>query len=97
MPISIITELAEVSTCSTWLTSASSPLAARNAVSASTTGSSAASSAPKTTSRMPRASGTTVHSACLKSRKIVSLNHLVDAGLAELLDRDVPVRGLRPA
>ena len=76
MPISIITELAEVSTCTAWLTSARIPLAARNAVSASSTGSSAATSAPKTTSRMPMASGTTVHSACLKSLKIVSLNHL---------------------
>ena len=76
MPISSITELAEVSTCMTWLTSASSPLAARNAVSASSTGSNAASRAPKTTSRIPIASGTTVHSACLRSFVIVSLNHL---------------------
>ena len=61
--------------CTAWLTSASIPLAARNAVSASATGTSAASSAPKTMSRMPRASGMTVHSARWKSRKIVSLNH----------------------
>ena len=76
MPISSITELAELSTCRAWLISASSPLAARNAVSASITGSSAATSAPNTTSRMPSASGTTVHSARWRSLVIVSLNHL---------------------
>ena len=52
-------------------------MAAKNAVRASTTGSMAATSAPKTTSRMPSASGTAVHSARFMSWKIVSLNHLL--------------------
>ena len=75
--MSSITELADWSTCIAWLISASSPLAAKNAVRASTTGSVAATSAPKTTSRMPSASGTAVHSARFMSLKIVSVNHLL--------------------
>lgn len=50
-----------------WLTTATSPVVARNAVIASATGSSAATSAPKAISRMPSATGTAEYSARLKS------------------------------
>ena len=57
MPISVITELPLASTCSTWLVSASSPVAAVTAVSASTIGRNAATSVPKATMRMASVSG----------------------------------------
>ncbi len=72
-----MTELVEVSRLSRWLTRARRPFAARNDVSASPTGRTAASSAPKATRRIPTARGTAVHSARVKSLRIVSLNHLL--------------------
>jgi hypothetical protein len=63
-----MTELALTSMWTRWLTSFIRPNAAVNAVIASSTGSTAASSAPNATSRMPSASGAAVHSARRKSR-----------------------------
>ncbi|CAM5235422.1 hypothetical protein SANTM175S_04890 [Streptomyces antimycoticus] len=60
--------------CTQWLTTATRPVVARNAVIASTTGSSAATSAPKTISRMPRATGSAENSAWVKSSPNASSN-----------------------
>lgn len=60
----------------TWLTIAIRPIVAMIAVSASATGSRAATRAPNATRRMPRATGTAEYSAFLKSSPKASLNVL---------------------
>ena len=69
--------LAELSTCRPWLASASRPPAAITEVSASTSGTNAAISAPKATSRIPNVSGIEIDSAREKSLPIVSLTALL--------------------
>lgn len=57
-----------------WLTMLIRPIVAMIAVTASATGSSAATSAPNAISRMPRATGTAEYSACWKSSPKASSN-----------------------
>ena len=69
--------MTELSTPLSWLIGPISPIVASTAVSASSSGTPAATSAPKASSRISRVIGREVNSACLKSSLIDSLSCLL--------------------
>ncbi len=85
----------ELSTGETWLSTPTSPIVASTAVNARMIGTLAATRAPNAIRRITSVIGSEVTNACLKSLLIASLSLLLDARVADLLDGEVGVGGLR--